>query len=227
MTKAIEPTVVRHSVGMHVFLWTAFPGGGAVAGYLLAHVPSWIAALPWFPNQAKITELAGVIGPTFTAALVVVGVLAGAIVALMARADLVTVTISDDAVAIRRNNTESTFGRAAVCGAFVDGKELVLLGPRGEEQAREKSDLGPRKLRAGFEAHSYEWHEHDPYGDRFRRWIDGSTDLSQDAHAILRARQAALESDDADDLRDLRRELSRHGVAVRDKDKRQYWRTAG
>ncbi|WP_232666657.1 YqeB family protein [Pseudonocardia sp. TRM90224] len=224
MTKAVHPTVVRHTAGMHVFLWTAFPLAGAVAGFVLAHVPEWIAALPWFPNQTKIAELAGVIGPKVTAALVVVGVLAGVVVALMARADLLTVRIADDSITVRRNNDEAAFGRDAVSGAFVDAKELVLLGPSGEEQAREKTDLKPPKLRAGFEAHWYVWHEHDPYAAQFTRWIDGSTGLSQDANAILRARQAAIENDDADDRRELRQELARHGVFVRDEGKRQYWR---
>ena len=111
-------------------------------------------------------------------------------------------------------------------GAFVDAKDLVLLGLHGEELAREKTDLKPHKLRAGFEAHGYDWHERDPYGEKFTRWIDGSSGLSQDAHATLRARQTAIESGDTDDLRDLRRELSRHGVFVREEGTRQYWRTA-
>ncbi|SFB20009.1 hypothetical protein SAMN05216266_10675 [Amycolatopsis marina] len=226
MNEATERSTVRHSTGLHVFLWTAFPACGAVLGIVLAQVPGWIAALPWFPNQESIADLAGVIGVKTTVALAVAGVLAGGFVALLAYDDIVTVTIDEDSVAVKRNDSEAVFPGAAVSGAFADGKELVLLGPHGEELAREKTDLRSHRLRAGFEAHGYDWHEHDPYGERFTRWIDGSSGLSQDAHAILRARQTAIENDDAEDLRDLRRELSRHGVFVRDEGKRQYWRTA-
>ncbi|WP_158852450.1 YqeB family protein [Saccharothrix deserti] len=226
MNKAAERTTVSHSTGLHVFLWTAFPGGGALLGFVLAHVPGWIAVLPWFPNQEKIAELAEVIGPKATVALVAVGVLVGGFVALMAYDDMVTVTIDEESVTVKRGDKEAVFGGAAVSGAFVDAKDLVLLGPHGEELTREKTDLKPHKLRAGFEAHGYDWHERDPYGEKFTRWIDGSSGLSQDVHAILRARQTAIESGDTDDLRDLRRELSRHGVFVREEGKRQYWRDA-
>jgi hypothetical protein len=221
-----ERTTVRHSAGWHVVLWTAFPGGGAVLGFVLAYVPGWIAALPWFPNQEKIAELAEVIGPKATAALVVVGVLVGGFVALLAYDDIVSVTIDEESVTIERDDDEATFRRATVSGVFVDAKDLVLLGSHGEELTREKTDLKPQKLRAGFDAHGYDWHEHDPFAEEFTRWIDGASGLSQDAHAILRARQISVESGDAEDLRDLRRELSRHGVFVRDEGKRQYWRTA-
>jgi hypothetical protein len=226
MKTADGPTAVRHSPGLHVFLWTAFPGGGAVLGFVLAHVPGWIATLPWFPNQEKIAELATVIGPKATAALVVAGALVGGFVALMAYDDIVSVTIDGASVTVKRSGTEAMFPRSTVAGAFVEAKHLVLRGPRGEELAREKTDLAPKKLRAGFAAHDYEWHERDPYGEAFTRWFDGATGLSRDAHAILRARQTALENGDEGELRDLRRELSHHGVVVREDGKRQYWRSA-
>ncbi|MBT2546740.1 hypothetical protein J7E99_40385 [Streptomyces sp. ISL-44] len=221
-----ERTTVRHSTGWHAFLWTAFPGGGAALGFVLAHVPGWIVALPWFPNQEKIAELAEVIGPKATVALVVAGALLGGFVSLIAHDDIVTVTIDEESVTIKRSDKEATFRRATVSGAFVDAKDLVLLGLHGEELARERTDLKPHKLRAGFEAHGYDWHERDPYSEKFTRWIDGSSGLPQDVHAILRVRQTAVDSSDTGDLRDLRRELSRHGVFVREQGKRQYWRTA-
>lgn len=217
---------VGYSTGQHVFLWTAFPLGGAVLGYLLSLVPGWIAALPWFPNQAKIAELADVIGLKTTIVLIVIGVLAGGFLTLMAYDGIVTVTIDAESVTVTRKDNEAVFPRAEVSGVFVDAKELVLLGVHGEELAREKTDLKSHKLKAGFESHGYRWHEHDPYGEHFTRWIDGATSLPQDAHAILRARQTAIEKGDTADLRQLRRELFRHGVFVREEGKRQYWRTA-
>lgn len=226
MNRTNEATTVRYSNGWRVFEWTVFPGGGAVLGFILAHVPGWIAALPWFPNQEKIAELAEVIGPKATVALVVVGVLAGGFVSLLAHDDIVSVMIDEESVTIKGSDYEASFRGTAVSGAFVDSKDLVVLGSHGEELARQKTDLKPKELKAGFSAHGYDWHERDPYGEEFTRWIDGASSLSQDAHAILRTRQAAVESDDAKDLRDLRVQLSGHGVFVREEGKRQYWRTA-
>ncbi|HEY3506636.1 MAG TPA: hypothetical protein VGN37_28090 [Actinocatenispora sp.] len=47
------------------------------------------------------------------------------------------------------------------------------------------------------------------------------------ANALLRARALAVRKDDRDDADDLRAELGRLGVVVRDTDKRQYWRRVG
>ncbi|WP_420708742.1 CysS/YqeB C-terminal domain-containing protein [Streptomyces sp. NRRL S-1813] len=49
------------------------------------------------------------------------------------------------------------------------------------------------------------------------------------ANAFLKARQGALEKKGPsdDDTRELRAELARLGVVVRDEKGRQYWRTCG
>ncbi|ANY06344.1 YqeB family protein [Pseudonocardia sp. HH130630-07] len=221
------PTTVRHGIGLHLLLWVGLPAAGALLGVVLAHVPGWIAVLPWFPNQEQITELAGVIGPTATVVLAVIGALAGGVLALMAHDDVVTVTVGEDTVTIARPGERASFPHGTVTGAFVDTRHLVLLGAGGAEIARERVDLASGKLRSAFLAHGYGWSETDPHAADFARWIDGCSGLSVDAHAILRVRQAALESDDAKDLRELRRALAGHGVAVREDGKRQYWRTAG
>ncbi|MEV0675484.1 hypothetical protein AB0I60_03070 [Actinosynnema sp. NPDC050436] len=226
MDNATERTAIRQPAGAHVFLWTAFPAGGALLGYVLARLPRWITALPWFPNQQNIAELAEVVGVKTTAALVVVGVLVGGFAALVLQHHFVTVAVDERTVAVQRGDGTTLFEGTDVVAAFVDGVHLVLLGPDGAELAREKTDLAPDRLRAAFEGHGRVWYERDPHGEEFTRWIDGSSDLSQDAHAILRARQAAIEAGDADDLRELRGELARHGVFVREQGTRQHWRAA-
>nr|WP_042186706.1 hypothetical protein [Kibdelosporangium sp. MJ126-NF4]CEL17476.1 unknown [Kibdelosporangium sp. MJ126-NF4]CTQ91297.1 unknown [Kibdelosporangium sp. MJ126-NF4] len=225
-TTTTERTAVTHSLGRHVMRWTAFPGGGAVLGVAVAFLPGWIAALPWAPHQQEIAELAEAIGPTATIALAITGGLIGGLVTPMACQYIVVVTISAASVALDRRDNTAVFRSAKVSGAFVDAKHLVVLGAHGEELARERTDLKPDKLRAGFETHGYDWHERDPYGDMFTRWIDGSSGLSRNTHTLLRARQTAIRNGDTDELRDLRRELARHGVVVRDDGKHQYWRPA-
>ncbi len=46
-------------------------------------------------------------------------------------------------------------------------------------------------------------------------------------NALFEAREKALREDDKDEADDLRRELSKLGVTVRDEGKRQYWRLHG
>jgi hypothetical protein len=68
----------------------------------------------------------------------------------------------------------------------------------------------------------------DPYEDEFRIWFPKTPELPDLANALLAARAEALESSDSgDSVKELRRELARIGIVVRDKGKRQYWRGPG
>ncbi|GAA3076603.1 YqeB family protein [Streptosporangium carneum] len=219
-----EPSVVRHSAGTHLFLWTVFPFGGAAVGWLLSQAPGWITRIPALPTMEKIEFLARLSGPVMTAVLVVAGLVAGCVVTLMAYDDIVTVEVTPDRTSITRSGDTKTLDRELVGAVFVDGKHLVLLGGDTGELAREKTDHGGDKLRSAFEAHGYPWHDGDPHKGEFQRWVDGMPGLDSHAQAILRARQKALEAKDSDDVAELRAELSRHGVVVREDGNRQYWR---
>jgi len=111
-----------------------------------------------------------------------------------------------------------------VAAVFLDGKDLVVLGPDTAELARERTDHGADRLRGAFEAHGYRWCDADPHRDAFQRWVDGMPGLEQHAQAVLRARRTALEAKDTDDGAELRAELARLGVVVREEGHRQYWR---
>lgn len=218
------PTVVRHSRWWYVSFWTAFPTAGAVLGLLASWVPAWIAGLPWAPYQEVLARLAEVGGPRVTIGLVLAGVLAGGALALMAHNHDVMVTVTNGTVDLCRRGTAIRTAGVEVAGVFVDGKQLVLLGHRRQELARERTDLGSGALQAAFEPHGYRWHADDPYEQDFERWVDGIPALGAHANAILRARQEALERNDESDARELRVEAARLGVVVRDRNGRQQWR---
>ncbi|MFD6953588.1 MULTISPECIES: hypothetical protein [unclassified Nocardiopsis] len=225
------PSVVREGRTTHVFLWTFFPLLGAGLGWTLsrvpgwlAHVPAWVHQLPFVPGEEQTALLARLDGPVLTVVLVVLGVLAGGFVALSSYDDMVAVEAAEDGVRITRSGRTTTFERARVRAVFLDGRELVLLGPDTAELARERTDHGGKRLRAAFEAHGYPWHDGDPHREEFQRWVDGMPGLEQHAQAVLRARQAALRDKDADDSAELRAELARLGVVVREEGGRQYWR---
>ncbi|OOC53517.1 MULTISPECIES: YqeB family protein [Nocardiopsis] len=225
------PSVVREGRGTHVFLWTVFPLLGAGIGWTLSQVPGWLARvpvwvhqLPLVPGEEQTALLARLDGPVLTAVLVVLGILAGGFVALSSYDDMTAVEVAGDGVRVTRSGTTTAFERARVDAAFMDGRELVLLGPDTAELTRERTDHGGERLRAAFEAHGYPWYDGDPHRDEFQRWVDGMPGLEQHSQALLRARQDALKAGDADDGAELREELARLGVVVREEGGRQYWR---
>jgi hypothetical protein len=220
---------VAESVWVFVLLWGGAPPLGAGAGWLLKVLVGWIARLPWAPFEGPLKLIASLPEPQVTIGALAIGALAGAALALIATLERLTVTVSDDRVTmVRGDGRRREVERAAVTSVFVDGKRLVLLGAVGEEVAGESSDLDVGRLAAAFRAHGYPWSaEGDPYRDDYRRWVEGLPGLPAGADALLRARQRALTKGDDGEAVDLRAELARLGVVIRDEKKRQYWRLTG
>jgi hypothetical protein len=188
--------------------------------------PSWTgsAGWPWIPARGLLERVAALPEPQVTVGAVVVGVLAGLALAGVGTWERLVVAVAPDRVTLRRKDEKQELSRAEVRAVFLDGRQLVLLGPVDEELFRESCDLGDRRLRAAFLAHGYRWLAEDPYRGTFRRWVPGLPDLPPGADALLRARQDALKHDRRDDTRELRRELAALGLVVRDESNRQYFR---
>lgn len=219
-------TVVTEPAWLPVLLWVGFPLLGAGAGWLLKLLTSWLASLSWFPFQGPLRLIDSVPEPLATIGALALGVVAGLVLGLLSAADMLTVTVADDRVTTMRGDTDRTVDGESVSAAFVDGKDLVLLGPDTGELLRERSDLGTEQLAAAFRAHGYPWLEGgDPYAEDYRRWVEDMPNLPAGANALLKARDKALRADDSHDVAELRGELAKLGVIVRDRNKRQYWRT--
>jgi hypothetical protein len=198
---------------------------GAGAGWGLVAIADWVTSLPWAPMQGPFELMERYSGTPLTIGALVVGAIAGLVLALIGAAERLTVVVNNADVSLRRDQDTATVERAKVAAAFVDGKELVLQSSTGAELAREKSDLPAPALAAAFRAHGYPWRDDgDPHAGAFRPWVDGADGLPPGANAVLKARDRALEKDDKDHVADLRAELARLGVVVRDDKKRQYWR---
>lgn len=221
---ASEPTVVAESRGEWAAVWVGFPALGAAAGLALTPISNWMVSLPWAFMQGPFRLVNHLAGPTFTIAAVVVGAVAGLVLAAIGAAERLTVTVSGRGVTLRRDGTDRHVDRAAVAGAFRDGKDLVLHGPSAEEVAREKADLSTAELAAAFRAHGYRWHDADPFAADFRLWVRDAPGLPDGADAVLAARRRAIEKNEQEEAAELRTELARLGVVVRDEKKRQYWR---
>jgi hypothetical protein len=165
--------------------------------------------------------------PAVTISAAVLGAALGLVLAAFADREALTVRIGAAEVVLSRPGTVRAVPRADVAVAFGDRDHLVLLGRTGRELAREPSYLGARRLEAAFTAHGVAWSAGDPYRDAYRRWVPGLPELPATAHALLTARQTAIDNGDEKDQRELRDELGRLGYVIRDDHKRQYWRRAG
>jgi hypothetical protein len=205
-------------------MWTALPALGVGAGWALHRAVDWLVTLPWIPFRGPVRLLAGLPEPAATIVALAVGALAGLVFAALVAADLRTVTISPQRIALARRGSTREVDRASVTAAFLDGRHLVLLGPVTEELVREVYDMGAGRLRNALLAHGYPWRDGDPYRDGYRRWADGTPDLPDGANALFKARERALHSGDRDDATELRDALTNLGLVVREERHRQFWR---
>ncbi|RIV36805.1 YqeB family protein [Micromonospora radicis] len=224
MTAYGAPSVVGGGASELLVLWAGLPVVGAAAGGLLAAGAGWVAGLPWAPAQGLFRFVDGLSDSYALGGGVAVGVLAGLAFGAIGTAERVRVTVDSIRVRLRRGGAEREFGRSQTRVVFVDGKDLVLLGVDEDELVRQQSDLPAGQLAEAFRAHGWPWAESDPHRDAYRRWVPGLPGLPDGADALLRARQEAVQGDRRAEARELRAELGRYGVVVRDEDKRQYWR---
>lgn len=196
---------------------------GAGLGLLAGPLADWLVTLPWAPMQGPAELVASIPAPWLLAG----GSLAGLGIGGVAHFEQLTIRMSDDRVMLTRKGREHSFARAEIASAFRDGTYLVLLGHGGGELVREKCDLDFGRVADAFTAHGHAWADTDPYRDEFRRWVPDLPGLPDGANAVLKARAEPLKEKgpDADDVQELRDELARLGVVVRDEKRRQYVRT--
>jgi hypothetical protein len=171
----------------------------------------------------RIDGTAGTIG------VLLVGLLGGLVLAGIAEADRLTVTVDRSATTLSRlaKSFSRRIPRDAVQAVFMDGKKLVLLDQDGLELVRAQSDIKPEVLAEAFRRHGYPWRaEGDPHRTEFRLWVEDLPGLPTAADALLKARAKALAKGNQDDAEELRDELLRLGVVVREEKRRQYWRLA-
>ena len=198
---------------------------GAGIGWLVTLLADWLVTLSWAPLQRPAELLTSVPEPWLTIGGVGVGALLGLVVGFIAVHESLSVSVSPGRVVLGVRDATQEFGRDEIGLAARDGKQLVLLGPDGMEIAREHSGLSWTRVAEAFAQHGYRWADEDPHREEFRRWVPGMPGLPDGADALLRAREVARKKEEgSEDARELRGELLRLGVVVRDEKQRQYWR---
>lgn len=228
-TEQARGVVVTEPAAAVVLVWVGFPTLGAGAGWLARILADWLVSLPFAPFKGPARFVTSLPEPQLTIGALALGALAGLVVAGIARYESLRVTVLAEQVEFSRKGSRREYPGHAVAAAFLDGKRLVLLGTSGEELAREPCELDAGKLRAAFAAHGYRWLDQDPYAGEFRRWVPDTPGLPEGADALLKARERALRKGGfaaEQDVAELRDELARLGVVVREEKKRQYWRLA-
>ncbi|WP_329005458.1 hypothetical protein OHA18_18995 [Kribbella sp. NBC_00709] len=229
-TGTSQRTVIGHSTGDKVLLFGGLPLVGLVLGFFLPRIADWAAGRGWVPFQGVLKVIAAWDGWWVVAICVLVGLVAGILLAGMALDDILKVTITHQSVEFLKNQKTVTVPREKVAVAFLDGKEIVLQDASSRELARERHDQlksEAHQIPVAFRAHGYPWSDAgDPHGSEFRRWVEDDPDLPPAVNAILKVRSKAFDQGDKGkaDLRELRAETSNLGYTVKDKDKKQYWR---
>jgi hypothetical protein len=224
--------VVREPIWAVALIGAGFVLAGAVAlagtSWLLRLASTWLATVPGMPVPAPVRILAALPEPQLTIGALAVGALGGLVVTFVGLHESLTVTVSAEKVVLTHKGSSQTLEGAAVGGVFCEHKQLVVLGRHAEELAREPCDLREQRLAEAFGRHGYRWLDGDPHAGEFRRWVPGTTALPAEVNVLLQARREALGAKDAgDDVRDLRDELARLGVVVREEKTRQFWRLSG
>ncbi|MFI5696718.1 hypothetical protein ACIA58_32995 [Kribbella sp. NPDC051586] len=228
-----QRTVIGHSTGDKVLLFGGLPLVGLVLGFFLPRIARWAAARDWVPFDGALKLIAHWNGWWVVVVCVVLGLVAGVLLAGMALDDILKVTITHRSVEFLKNQKTVTVPREKVAVAFLDGKEIVLQDASSRELAREKHDQlksEAKQIPVAFRAHGYPWSDAgDPHESDFRRWIEDDPDLPPAVNAILKVRSKAFDQGDKGkaDLRELRAELANLGYTVKDRDKKQYWRPPG
>lgn len=220
----MSKTVVSQPAWIYPVGFVGLAGLGVGAGIGLKAIAGWVVSLPWAPFQGPFEALERIPEPYTSIGLPIVGGLAGLVLAVLMALDLAKLTVTDADVTISRGGEGRTFARAAVGAVFLDGKHLVLLGTKGDELVRESVDLDKARLTESFTAHGFPWREGDPYEADFRMWVQDTEDMPAGANALLRARERAVDHGDKSHANDIRTELAKLGIVVRDWNKRQYWR---
>ncbi|MFF0338280.1 hypothetical protein [Kribbella sp. NPDC004875] len=227
-----ERTVIGHSTTDKVVLFGGLPLVGLVLGFFLPRIADWAADRSWVPFQGPLKLIAAWDSWWVVVICVLVGLVAGVVLAGMALDDTLKVTITDRSVEFLKNQKAVTVPREKVAVAFLDGKEIVLQDATSRELAREKHDqlkAEAQRIPAAFRAHGYPWSDAgDPHESAFRRWIEDDPELPPAVNAVLKVRSKAFGDGDKGkaDLRELRTELTNLGYTVKDRDKVQYWRAS-
>jgi hypothetical protein len=221
-----ERTVVSEPRWLTPALFAGLPVLGAVLGWCLSLLADWYTGLPVAPFRGVVELLSDLTGRLEGVVDAGIGAVAGLLLAVAVVGRLLTVTVDRGGIEASRGDDEQRAEAGAIASVFVADKRMTVLGHGGEELVSIEFDLDSEELRAAVERHGHRWAEADPFAGEYRLWVFDDERLPPGANAVLTARRIALEKSKGDDAAELRAELGKLGVVVRDEGGKQYWRSA-
>ncbi len=222
-----ERTVVSEPRWLTPALFVGLPVLGAALGWCLSLLADWYTGLPVAPFQGVVELLSNLAGRFEGVVDAGIGAVAGLLLAVAVVGRLLTVTVDRGGVEAKRGEDEQRAEAGAIAAVFVADKRMTVLGHGGEELVSIEFDLDREELRAAVERHGHRWSEADPFAGDYRLWVPDDERLPAGANAVLTARRIALEKSKDGDAAELRAELGKLGVVVRDEGGKQYWRLSG
>lgn len=224
MNEQHNRTIVGLSSSDKFLLWVGPPIAGLVIGWFIPRIAKWAISLAWVPFKGPLELIASLHGSWVVFLTTCIGLIAGFGLTYIAFKESLVISVSDKDVHLKINEVEETFVKEDISVAFLDGKQLVLLGTLGEQIFREKHESTGDKVAEAFIKHCYPWAQADPFIDQYKRWVPDLPELTPSANALLKARDRALQKGEKENVKDLHREIAKLGITVRDEEKRQYWR---
>jgi hypothetical protein len=215
---------ITEGKGTLLLRWAGLPVAGAVVVWLVKLLTGWLLTWPWVPFKGLLTLVDSIPEPWATLGALGIGLVGGLVLSLMWHSEWLAVTVSPERVTVEGDEYAAEFDRSDIAAVFVDRSNLVLLGHDSGELVRRPSELDVAALKASFTRHDYPWRDGDPYAGEYRRWVPDLEGLPPGANALLAQRAKRLSALDDADARELRAELVKLGVVVRDEKRKQYWR---
>lgn len=217
-------SVLWLSTGDRIFLAVVAPVVGGLVGFILPRIASWATTLTWIPFQGPFELVASWSGWWVQYVLMGVGILLGGAFVAFAFFEALRVVVAETGIRVTQDGETADVSRSEIATVFVDGKELVILDSTSRQVIRAPIEENPSAVEQVFTSHGYSFVDGDPYEKLYQRWVPGTPALPAETNAVMRAREKALEKKSRTDALELRDELDRLGIVVRDRKSSQYWR---
>lgn len=221
-----EETVLGLSKGEKIFIVLFLVIIFSLFGWFLPVIAEWIVNFPFVPNLKIVEFILSFNHSTVSIISLIIGFIAAILLSFNIIAESLEVTISPQNITLKMKENIDTIDKRDITAIFMEKKELVILGSCSIELYREELDVKKEKAKEAFHYYRYPWHDEDPYKDHYERWVPDHPDFSEKINALLDARAKALEEDERDDAKQLRKDLAKLGVIIKDEKNAQYVRLA-
>src|SRR5690625_5023043 len=179
-----------------------------------------------FFSDSKVIQLLELFNPFWMSMfLMFVGIVIGVLLSVTVYSEALKMNISDREVLINIDDNETIISKSEVKAIFMESNEVVIIGNKGQEILREKTDIKKEKIREIFLYHHYPWCEQDPYIDEYKLWTLQDHSLGENINSLLYERRNAIREEDKKKAKNLKMDLNELGIVVKDHGENQYIRS--